>query len=457
MSYVRRASAIRSLAVMLVLASGPSGVLAQPSDALPDTKLNVANTVEAVDLVWSGHRANPQMIQRGEHQLIAYYDASRQMSIAHRADARAPWRYQKLPSFVGWDSHNNVTVDVDEAGYIHVLGNMHADPLVYFRSREPWDVRTLEQVRFMVDAKRETRVTYPRFLHGPDGALIAIFRIGGSGDGRYYYHRYDVASKSWALLHDAEFFNGEGERGAYYSGPDIGPDGLFHMVWVWRETPSAATNNNLSYVRSRDLIRWEDSSGKPVALPIIRKTGEVIDPVPVGGGILNGNTRLGFDATGKPMVSYYKHDSKGDTQIMLARRATKGWAIHQISDWTGSKQDLDRGGSLAVGISVPEAPFVASDGTIRVRARRDGEAFEYTVDPKTSRVVATGPYQQYPSAITQIRDNPALSQYVLAAEGVPRDADYDYFLSWEANPSYQDQARANIPPPSTLRIHKVPR
>lgn len=430
-------------------------VYAQLNDNLPDTKLNVDNDVEAIDMAWSGHRLLSQMIQRGNHQFIAYYDANRQMSIAHRTVLRSPWRYQKLPSFVGWDSHNYVTVDVDEKGYIHVLGNMHADPLVYFRSREPWDVRSLEQVRFMVDEEREKKVTYPRFMHDPDGRLIAIFRIGGSGNGRYYYHRYDTQAKSWALLHDKEFFNGEDERGAYYAGPDVGPDGLYHMIWVWRETPSAATNNNLSYVRSRDLINWEDSNGKPVALPIIRASGEIVDAVPVGGGLLNGQKKLGFDNNKLPMISYYKHDKNGDTQIMLARKVGTAWQSYQISDWTDSKQDLDKGGSLSVSIKISDKPYVADDGTIRVRANRDGKAIEFTVDSKNNKMISSAPFKSYPDAVRDKRDNEALSQFIAEAEGVPEDSPYNFYLSWEAMTSNQDQARGDIPAPSVLRLHKI--
>ena len=112
--------------------------------------------VEAIDLVWSGHRVLFDFVGQGSHQVVAYYDASRQMSVAYRASPRSTWRYQKLPSYLGWDSHNAVVVGIDEAGYIHVTGNMHADPLVYFRSTRPFDVRTLKQEATMVGGEETT-------------------------------------------------------------------------------------------------------------------------------------------------------------------------------------------------------------------------------------------------------------------------------------------------------------
>ncbi len=452
-----RKLAQKFLPLALAVVSVPSGVWAQPSDRLADDQLNLASEVEAIDFHWSGHRVFAQMIQRGEHQFIVYYDASRQMSIAHRAHQRTPWRYQKVSSFLGWDSHNYATIDVDDEGYIHVMGNMHNDPLVYFRSTEPWDVRSLKQVDHMIDPERDQNVTYPNFMHDREGRLIAIYRLGGSGNGRYYYHRYDTATKTWSLMHDGQFFDGEDERGAYYIGPQLGPDGNFHMVWVWRETPSAATNNNLSYVRSPDLVNWEDSNGQPVTLPLVRASGEIVDPIPTFSGLLNGQKKLGFDAQRLPMISYYKNDTNGDTQIMLARKSGKGWSRYQISDWTDSKQFLDRGGSLSVSILVPESPFVADDGTIRVRASRDGNEIEFVVDPKTNRTLRVGSYKAVPDVIQTFQDDEELTQFVRKAEGVPEDSLYDFYLSWEANPPAQDQARGQIPQPSTLRLHKIPR
>jgi hypothetical protein len=262
---------------------------------------------------------------------------------------------------------------------------------------------------------------------------------------------------TWSLLHDTSFFDGEGERSAYYVGPDRGPDGYFHVIWVWRETPSAATNNTLSYARSPDLLHWEDSNGNPIVLPITRARGEVVDPVPEFGGMLNGQTRLGFDAANAPMIAYYRNDTNGDTQIMLARKVGSEWRIQQVSDWSGSRQDLDRTGSLGVPIGIADDPFVAADGTIRVRARRDGRAIEFVIDPASGRTLSSGPYQAAPEAVTGFEDIPGLPLNVRRAEGVPASGPDDFYLTWQANPAFQDRARPDIPPPSILRLHRIPR
>src|SRR6185312_15341394 len=110
----------------------------------------------------------------------------------------------------------------------------------------------------------------------------------------------------------------EGRRNAYFMGPVLGPDQQFHIAWVWRESPMAETNHDLSYARSPDLIHWFRADGEPLTLPIRLKDAEIVDPVPVKGGMINNNTVIGFDARGRPMITYHKFDAAGDTEIYVA-------------------------------------------------------------------------------------------------------------------------------------------
>lgn len=169
---------------------------------------------------------------------------------------------------------------VDRDGHLHVTGNMHVDPLVYFRTTVPGDASSLEQVDSMVDASREQRVTYPVFLDLEGGTLVFRYRDGSSGNGVEYYHQYDEDTQRWTPLVDTAIISGEGERNAYAAKPVLGPDGYYHMVWVWRDTPNAATTNNVSCARSADLVSWETSTGEPIPLPITLGSSDVVDPHP---------------------------------------------------------------------------------------------------------------------------------------------------------------------------------
>ena len=45
----------------------------------------------------------------------------------------------------------------------------------------------------------------------------------------------------------------------------------------------------------------------------------IADPVPVKAGMINGNTRIGFESKERVVISYHKFDARGNTQVYNAR------------------------------------------------------------------------------------------------------------------------------------------
>src|SRR5574344_1427484 len=123
-----------------------------------------------VGATWAGCPVGQCFATRAGWQYVAYYDADRVMTFAQRPLTTNRWTFAKLPSKLGWDSHNYITMAFDSAGYLHLSGNMHVVPLVYFRSEAPATNAPVRLVRVpaMVGAN-EKRVTYPQFLHLSDG------------------------------------------------------------------------------------------------------------------------------------------------------------------------------------------------------------------------------------------------------------------------------------------------
>jgi hypothetical protein len=80
-------------------------------------------------------------------------------------------------------------------------------------------------------------------------------------------------------------------------------------------------------------------------LPISLETAEIVDPVPAGGGMINGNTIIGFDHDGRVVITYHKYDHEGNTQVYAARREESGWVSYQISDWA-DRWDFSGGGTI---------------------------------------------------------------------------------------------------------------
>lgn len=418
-----------------------------------------ATVVVDVAPVWAGHAVGFSLLTQGDQQFVAFYAADRQMTVGQRTLGSTVWKFKKLSSAVGWDSHNYLTLAVDRDLCLHVSGNMHCVPLIYFRSTKPLDINSLVQVPHMT-GNHEEQVTYPKFLRDPKGRLVFYFRDGHSGNGNTFFNVYDEKSRSWQSLMDTPLFDGEGQRNAYPNEPVLGPDGRYHLVWVWRETPMAETNHHLSYIRSRDLSHWETADGKPLKLPITASTeGVVVDPVPVKGGIINGGSQTGFDLQGQAVVSYFKYDAAGNTQVYLARFQQGAWASVQVTDWQ-YRWDFSGGGSLEQ-MAVHVGPLKVADGklTLAVSHLKYGTG-NFEVDPATGKLKGKLPNTEPhpPAALGKVSSKfPGMMVHWASDTGTPLPAAI-FGLRWEALPANRDQPRPPPwPEPSMLQVLEIPK
>jgi hypothetical protein len=419
---------------------------------------------ELLDRVWAGHPVSFAFVTERGHQFVAYYDAERRITVAGRKLPDGPWqrvRPEGVPvparkrnsNVIAWDSHNFLRLALDRDGYLHLSGNMHVDPLVYYRSERPWDVTSLRRIDRMT-GDRETRCTYPVFLRTPAGELLFRYRDGSSGNGSDLYNRYDPETRTWRRLLDTALLDGEGERNAYAGEPVSGPDGRFHLVWVWRETPDCATNHSLSYARSRDLVHWENSRGEPLALPITLAKGEVVDAAPPGGGLINMTFALGFDAAQRPVVTYHRYDAAGKSQVWAARPRESGWENVPLSDWT-FRWAFSGGGSIPAEVRVgPARPDREGNLTVDFSTREAGNG-RWRLDGATLARLATLPPPPVSAAESRLRTRPAapgMEVQTLASRG----GGQRWLLRWETWPRNRDKPRETIPPPSELRLHALP-
>ena len=434
------------LTPLLFATSGAYGKKAAPTveDCLP------------VSQVWSGHPVGFFLLTQDDVQYVAYYDEQRRLTVAQRDLSSRRWKYAVLDSVLGWDSHNYVTMAVDGAGFLHLAGNMHCNPLVYYRSAEPGDADSLKRIPAMV-GQREQRCTYPRFLRGPQGELIFTYRDGGSGRGARLYNVYDVSAKTWRRLLERPLLDGKGLMNAYPVGPAQGPDGWFHLCWVWRDTPDCSTNHDLCYARSKDLAHWETAAGEPVELPMTIETrAVVVDPVPAKGGMINGNTRIGFDSQRRPVVSYHKFDGEGNTQVYNARFEDGRWRIYQTSDWD-YRWFFEGGGSIPFEVRV--SPVRALGEGALSQPYRHGKygAGTWRLDEATFKPVGTiEQAPAWPAGLSRPRsDFPGMQVRWQGDSGASGEPGVRYALRWETLGRNRDRPREIAPPPSTLALYKL--
>jgi len=418
----------------------------------------VFEVVERIDVepVWSGHPVGFALLTAENTQFAAYYDAERNMVVAQRKLDEKQWSFKRLPTKVDWDSHNNVTMNLDRAEFLHVSGNMHNGPLTYFRSEKPLDVESLIQVPAMT-GKDEGRCCYPLFIVGPDKELFFAYRDGISGDGNNFWNEFDPDTKTWSRLFDTPFFDGQGKMNAYYFPPRKGPDGLYHLTWIWRDTPDCETNHSISYGRSRDLRNWENSRGEIYTLPITLENSDIVDPVPPGGGILNPLQRIGFDIEGRVIVSYTKYDEDGNFQIYNARLETGTWKHYQTSDWDYRWEFTGRG---SVGMTVSMGPVEIEEGklTQRFSNARAGNG-RWHLDPITLKPIGQVPNSvRFPRERIELNFPDIQSRSASDIADVHRPYESDqirYMMYWESLPVNRDRPHPTTPPPSMLRIVKL--
>lgn len=315
-----------------------------------------------IDSVFTDFPVKFDLYTTSDKQFVAYYDTAHQITIASRKLSNIKWDYEKLDSYVGWDSHNALALLVDSSGYIHLVGNMHSSPLIYFKSTEPNNIHTMKKMPGML-GKQEDTTTYPEFLVDNLNRVIFHYRFGRSGNGYEVYNYLDVKNQTWHRLLEVPLLDGEGLRNAYAQGPFLGPDGYYHMIWVWRDTWDCSTNHNLSYTRSKNLTHWESIRGEKVELPItIHQNELVVDTTPTGGGLINIGIKLGFGSNNEPLIGYHKYDSSGNTQLFIARYQNNEWHSRQLTKWD-YRWDFKGMGTIKNELLI-EAPFIEDENRL---------------------------------------------------------------------------------------------
>ena len=435
---------MKLLGITLVGAVLATGALAEPKE----TAIDVAP-------VWAGHPVGFSLLTHKQNQFVAFYDADRRLTVGSRKLAEASWHFVKLPESVGWDSHNSIKMAMDDDGCIHLCANMHAIPLIYFRTAKPLDINTFVRRRSMI-GRDEKQCTYPIFFRGPKGEFLFTYRSGISGSGDLYYNIYDTKSKTWRRLMEEPLISGEGMRNAYPAPLLVGPDGYFHMAWIWRDDGRCETNHTICYARSKDLIHWQSAAGKPLTLPITFANSDVVDPVPAGAGAINGNVAMGFDSRKRVIITYQKNDDKGFTQAYNARLEQGRWKSYQISSWD---YHWAFGGTGCIPFEILIGPVSVADGGRLAQGYTHVKAGsgKWIVDEATMALVEDVPLPAT-AAPPKIADatSDGLDQRTCADSGSSSETGVKYLLRWKTLGVNRDRKRdGDPPPPSMLQLVRI--
>ena len=273
-----------------------------------------------------------KIVTFGPFQYTPYWDADRVFVLARRDLRTGEVQTLRLPQFrlSSDDRHRNTCLGVSPAdGRLHLSWDHHNNPLRYAKSRagfltDPPSRLSVDDIEpgapMLPDAKLEARVTYPRFLNDREGTLLLVYRIGGSGNGDLFLHRYEPADASWSRV--GMLFSSRGtyplwrnstSRCAYLHDLVFDREGRLHASWVYRETGASwASNHDLHYATSDDQgVTWHNNTGRPIADlaqgdPIaLDDPGIVVREIPVYSWLMNAGC-LALDSKSRPHVVTFR-------------------------------------------------------------------------------------------------------------------------------------------------------
>lgn len=285
---------------------------------------------------WAGNTINTVVFRKNSVvsykniQFASYYDSSGHVILAKRFHGSGQWEI-KQTRLTGnkRDAHNSISIMVDGEGYLHISWDHHNNLLHYTKSIQPGSLE-LEEPQQMTGAN-ETKATYPEFYKLLNGDLLFLYREGSSGNGNLVLNRYYCRTKKWERI-NSNLIDGEGKRNAYWQACVDDKD-VFHISWVWRETPNVASNHDLCYARSEDGgITWMQSNRKSYQLPITASNAEYVRKIPQSSELIN-STSMSTGEKGWPYIAtYWRPAGTKVPQYHLVYFDGRKWNVQQVSD-----------------------------------------------------------------------------------------------------------------------------
>ena len=209
-------------------------------------------------------------------------------------------------------------------------------------------------------------------------------------------------------------------------------------------------------------MNWESAFGEPVELPLVLDDERLwVDPVPSGGGIINGCQDLFFDAEDRPVITYHRSDDDGHMQIYAARPDGGKWRRHVLTDWNKPVRFSGRGSMPFIGIWTSGLSRVGPDVLSISYRHRDYGHGRLAIDegsllPIEKQISVPG---EYPRELQRLQSDFEGMEIRRAGDlGESGDGDVRYLLQWETLGSNHDCPRdPPLPEPSMLRLHKLVR
>src|SRR6187399_1514001 len=147
-------------------------ILTNNASAQKNSLKNV--TVTNVDSGWAGNSINTvvfrknSLITQGDIQFISFYNKDGYVMLGKRKSGDKNWELVQTNHKGNIkDAHNNISIMIDGAGYLHMAWNHHTTSLNYCISKQPLSLEMSDKMQ--MTGLAESSVTYPEFYKIPDG------------------------------------------------------------------------------------------------------------------------------------------------------------------------------------------------------------------------------------------------------------------------------------------------
>ncbi|MGS1502879.1 BNR-4 repeat-containing protein [Klebsiella pneumoniae] len=233
--------------------------------------------------------------------------------------------------------HNQPSVVVDGAGYIHVFTSMHVNLLRYFRSARPGDVSQ------MVDATLTFRMWTGYWTYetgrGPDGDVYCLMRVAsrsttGKINAGCILYRFDVGALRWTrYAHVAETAN----RAIYPDDIAINEDGV-HLLFQWSAYPSSGPPcREMASSGTDGLMRTINNT--PLPMPVTqgqlayKPVCAVCENPAISDGLKMGiqSAKFAFDGEGLSHITYRFRT----VEVILPEPGSVSFGVY-VATWAGS-------------------------------------------------------------------------------------------------------------------------
>lgn len=255
------------------------------------------------------------------------------------------------------DGHNAVSMGIDPNGYLHIVYDVHADPLTYRKSSSTissWTGNLTAELSML--GLNESSATYPCFFNDPSGILYFMFRDGIAGDANIMFYVYDEDTTTWSAAPGTStnglLIQGKVDNwNAYICHPpvfdsDFGSGGKMHMTWTHNDYGSNADVQQLGYVRWNGST-FEQSDGSSQTTPITLDNDDILIDFTPAVDKADWRPAIYSDSSGNPHIVYKQTDGSGYIQLHHIYHNGSVWSSPVVITENATYTERSATGTLA--------------------------------------------------------------------------------------------------------------